>query len=102
MILREAERTVRKLSKGYPVIAITGPRQSGKTTLARYVFNKKPYVSLENPDIRELAQGDPRGFLEKYRIGGVFEVMASSVNSQAVDADHTIWVISHVDNKSRN
>lgn len=73
MILREAERTVRKLSKGYPVIAITGPRQSGKTTLARYVFNKKPYVSLENPDIRELAQGDPRGFLEKYRKGAVFD-----------------------------
>jgi len=73
MILREAEKIVRKLSKGYPVIAITGPRQSGKTTLARYVFNKKPYVSLENPDIRELAQDDPRGFLEKYRRGAVFD-----------------------------
>ena len=86
----EAERTVRKLSKDYPVIAITGPRQSGKTTLDRYVFNKNPYVSLENQDIRELAQSDPRGFLEKHRKGGVFEVMASSVTSQAVDADHKI------------
>jgi hypothetical protein len=66
------------------------------------VFNKKPYVSLESPDIRKLSQSDPREFLEKYRIGGVFEVMASSVTSQAVDADHKIWAISHVDNKSRN
>ena len=69
MIPRDAEKIIRKLFKGYPVLAITGPRQSGKTTLARYVFDKKPYVSLENPDIRELAQGDPRALGK----GHVFE-----------------------------
>lgn len=41
MIKREAEQTLKKLSKQFPVVAITGPRQSGRTTLAQYVFNEK-------------------------------------------------------------
>lgn len=73
MIKREIEPVLRKLARDYPVLAITGPRQSGKTTLARHVFADRPYVSLENPDTRELAQHDPRGFLEKYRDGAVFD-----------------------------
>lgn len=48
MIKREAEETVKKLALGYPVVIITGPRQSGKTTLAKSVFPDKEYVSLEN------------------------------------------------------
>lgn len=73
MIPRNAEKTLLELAQGYPLVGITGPRQSGKTTLARHLFKTKPYVSLENPDIRELAQEDPRGFLERYRKGAVFD-----------------------------
>jgi len=73
MIPRNVEETLKDIAKGYPVIAITGPRQSGKTTLSRYVFESKPYVSLENPDTRELAEEDPRGFLNRYLQGAVFD-----------------------------
>jgi predicted AAA+ superfamily ATPase len=70
---REAEKYVRSLARGYPVIIITGPRQSGKTTLARRVFKSKQYVSLENPDTREFAASDPRGFLETYSKGAILD-----------------------------
>ncbi|MBK9442485.1 MAG: AAA family ATPase [Comamonadaceae bacterium] len=63
MIPRAAETTLRELARGYPVLALTGPRQSGKTTLARAVFSGHPYVTLENPAQREFAQTDPQGFL---------------------------------------
>ena len=61
MIQRAAKQTVLRLSKGFPIVAITGPRQSGKTTLARISFPDKPYVSLEDLDARGLAESDPRG-----------------------------------------
>jgi predicted AAA+ superfamily ATPase len=73
MITRDAEITLRELARGYPVLALTGPRQSGKTTLARAVFSSHPYVSLENPMQREFAQTDPQGFLEKYAAGAVID-----------------------------
>ncbi len=72
-VKRKVEKFVNQLAKEYPVITITGPRQSGKTTLVRYLFMKKKYVSLENPDLRELAQGDPRSFLERYQAGAIFD-----------------------------
>ena len=70
MIPRHAEKTLRELARGYPVIGVTGPRQSGKSTLVRHVFADKPYISLEDPDDRERAQDDPRGFLAAYPDGG--------------------------------
>ena len=73
MIPRQAEKTLRELAQGYPVIGITGPRQAGKSTLARHVFADKPYISLENPDDRNRAQDDPRGFLAAYEDGAVFD-----------------------------
>lgn len=73
MIKRIAASTLRKLAKGYPVITITGPRQSGKTTLTRFVFEHKPYVSLEEPDQMEFAKEDPRGFLARYPDGAVLD-----------------------------
>ncbi len=73
MIPRHAEQTIRNLCLGFPVVAVTGPRQSGKTTLAQYMFSDRPYVSLENPDIRDFATQDPRGFLGAYPDGAVFD-----------------------------
>ncbi|MEK7852298.1 MAG: AAA family ATPase, partial [Planctomycetota bacterium] len=70
MIPRKAEAIIHKLSKGFPVVAITGPRQSGKTTLAKASFPSKPYITLENPDMLELALDDPKGFLNNYRPKG--------------------------------
>ncbi|MEN8232755.1 MAG: AAA family ATPase [Thermodesulfobacteriota bacterium] len=55
-----------KLLKGFPTVTITGPRQSGKTTLARKIFADKPYASLEDPDKKLFAQEDPRSFLEQF------------------------------------
>lgn len=73
MISRDAATTLRELAKGFPIVGITGPRQSGKATMARAVFAGKPYVSLENPDVRELATDDPRAFLSRYREGAVLD-----------------------------
>eukprot|EP01133_Synstelium_polycarpum_P016569 gene16569-19687_t len=73
MITRQATQEVQLLAKQFKAIAIVGPRQSGKTTLARTVFPHKKYVSLENPDVRLFATDDPRGFLEQYPDGAIFD-----------------------------
>jgi len=73
MIPRTAAHLLEEVRKGYPVITLTGPRQSGKTTLARAVFADKPYVSLETPEEREFAQTDPRGFLARWPKGAVID-----------------------------
>jgi len=73
VIPRAAARTLQKLSKGFPILALTGPRQSGKTTLAQATFPDKPYVSLENPQEREFAQTDPSGFLRRFDQGAVLD-----------------------------
>jgi predicted AAA+ superfamily ATPase len=63
MIIREAQESLLSLLKKYPAVSITGPRQSGKTTLAKSVAGGYNYFSLENPDTRNFAEQDPRGFL---------------------------------------
>jgi predicted AAA+ superfamily ATPase len=73
MIQRLAEKTLRRYAKGFPVICITGPRQSGKTTLAKMAFPRKRYLSLEDPDIALLARSDPRGFLETWPEGLILD-----------------------------
>ena len=73
MIPREAAPTLIKAAKGYPVVAVTGPRQSGKTTLSRMVFADKPYVTLEDPDQLDFALSDPRGFLQQFATGAVLD-----------------------------
>lgn len=65
MIRRELERVALRYSEGFKVLGIVGPRQSGKTTLARNLFPDKPYVSLENPDAQQFALDDPQGFLDQ-------------------------------------
>jgi len=57
----------------YPVVAVTGPRQSGKTTLCRMVFPDKPCVLLAALDMRELARTDPRGFLPDHGSGAILD-----------------------------
>ena len=54
------------LADKYPILALTGPRQSGKTTLLKERFTDYRYVSLENPDNRNFVETDPNGFLEMY------------------------------------
>lgn len=73
MIPRDAEQTIRQLATQYPVITVTGPRQSGKTTLCRAIFMGKPYFNLETPDIRRFALEDPRGFLAQCPDGAVLD-----------------------------
>lgn len=57
----------------YPILALTGPRQSGKTTLLRELFPDYQYLSLENPDLRAFAENDPNGFFEKYSKHCIFD-----------------------------
>lgn len=66
MIKRETESLLKRLSSQYPIVTVTGPRQSGKTTLSKKVFPAKKYVNLEELDTREFAISDPRGFLKQY------------------------------------
>ncbi|HOT29674.1 MAG TPA: ATP-binding protein [Candidatus Ozemobacteraceae bacterium] len=73
MIPRTIENLLKKLARQYPVITVTGPRQSGKTTLCRAAFPKMPYVSLEAHDIRSFAMDDPRGFLAQYSGGAILD-----------------------------
>ena len=66
MIQRDLAPQLKALHRQYPVVTVTGPRQSGKTTLVKTAFPAWTYVSLEAPDIREYALRDPRGFIEAY------------------------------------
>ena len=73
MIRRNIEPLFRQLAGQYPIVTLVGPRQSGKTTLARMVFPDKPYVTLEDPDMRRFAMEDPRSFLASYQEGAVID-----------------------------
>ncbi len=80
MINRKMHKHLLDLSMQYPVVSVIGPRQSGKTTLVRNTFTKKKYVSLEDPDTREFSQTDPRGFLETYKNGAIFDEIQRTPN----------------------
>lgn len=66
MIERTLEKALLKRSTEYPVVTLTGPRQSGKTTLVKKLFQTHTYVNLEDPETRLLAQRDPKGFFSRY------------------------------------
>ncbi len=66
LIERTLGAQLKKMAAQFPVVAVTGPRQSGKTTLTRATFPNYAYVTLEDLDKRKLAQEDPRGFLASY------------------------------------
>ncbi|MDE5810789.1 MAG: ATP-binding protein [Muribaculaceae bacterium] len=66
MISRDITPKLVYLASKFPIVTLTGPRQSGKSTLLKNLFSEYRYVSLENPDLRELATNDPNGFLATY------------------------------------
>jgi predicted AAA+ superfamily ATPase len=73
LIQRTLSQTALQALTTYPALTITGPRQSGKTTLVKELFPEKPYVNFEKPDTREFFESDPKGFLAPYAEGGVFD-----------------------------
>lgn len=95
MIQRELQEKCIAFSRQYPVVTITGPRQSGKTTLAKACFPEKPYVNLEEPDQRRLAIEDPRGFLSQFPDGAVLDEIQRAPELPS-------YIQSIVDSQSRN
>lgn len=73
MIDRIAVKKIKQLASTFKAVVIIGPRQSGKTTLVKSFFKNKVYVSLENPDLRNFAINDPRGFLASYPNGAILD-----------------------------
>jgi predicted AAA+ superfamily ATPase len=73
MIHRNAQTKLLQLSNSFKAIAVIGPRQAGKTTLVKTTFPDKPYYSLENPDVRNYALDDPRGFLSTMPNGAILD-----------------------------
>lgn len=73
MIKRDIEEYVLKMAKQYPVVAIIGARQTGKTVLSQKLFPDKKYVNFEDPLLRSIFEIDPISFLKKYEEGGIFD-----------------------------
>ncbi len=73
MLAREISPIAARLATQYPVLTVTGPRQSGKTTLCQQLFKSKPYVSLEDIETRRYATDDPRGFLAQFPDGAILD-----------------------------
>ncbi len=73
MYERLLEPHLTRLSREYPVVTLTGPRQSGKTTLCRHTFPDHQYINLEDIDNRQFAVEDPRGFLNQYQNGVILD-----------------------------
>jgi CRISPR-associated endonuclease/helicase Cas3 len=72
-VRRQLVRSVLDAMRTYPAVVLTGPRQSGKTTLARHLLPTMPYCSLEEPDEEEHALRDPRGFLARFPDGAILD-----------------------------
>lgn len=92
MVDRLLRAPLLRLARRHPVVTVTGPRQSGKSTLCRAAFPRKPYVSLEPLDQRDLAQHDPRAFLARYPRGAVIDEVQRAPDllsyvQEAVDSD---------------
>ena len=94
MIPRLAATALLRLAQGFPIVAVTGPRQSGKTTLARATFSGKTYVSLENPEEREFAIQDPKRFLARFPDGAILDEVQRCPSLFS-------WLQGHVDERQR-
>lgn len=80
-------------SEYFPVVTLTGPRQSGKSTLFRHLYGDLPYYSMEDPDVREFVKLDPKGFLSQFDKGVIIDEVQRmpellSYIQRIVDADH--------------
>jgi len=73
MIDRDLAPRLLDAAKHFPAVTLTGPRQSGKSTLCRGLFPDHPYANLEAPDVRDFALSDPRGFLDQYPDGAILD-----------------------------
>jgi len=73
MIVRDLESKLKAAARRHPVVTVTGPRQSGKTTLCSMAFPDVELVSLEQPDVREFASADPREFLHQFQSGVILD-----------------------------
>jgi len=80
MIIRDSQKKLLDLASKFKCVAVTGARQCGKTTLVKQTFKELPYVSLENIDTRQFALEDPRGFLQSYSKGAVFDEIQRTPN----------------------
>lgn len=72
-IYRTMSEAILEASRYFPVITLTGPRQSGKSTLLRHLYPSTPYVTVESPDIRAMVKEDPRGFLASFSAGVIID-----------------------------
>jgi len=73
MIQRDLAKKINELKSKFPILTLTGPRQTGKTTLLKSIYTDIPYVSLEDADNKNFAISDPRGFLANYPNGAVID-----------------------------
>jgi predicted AAA+ superfamily ATPase len=100
MIQRDLADKLRATAKAAPAVTLTGPRQSGKSTLCRMVFPNHAYTNLEVPDVRAFAAQDPRGFLGQFRAGAIIDEIQrvpelTSYIQGMIDADprHGRWIL---------
>ncbi|MCP5504173.1 MAG: ATP-binding protein [Chlamydiales bacterium] len=80
MFKRSLTTHIQQLAKKYPVMTLMGPRQSGKTTLVKAAFPKKPYVNMEDTENRSLAAVDPKSFMERFPDGAIFDEIQRAPN----------------------
>lgn len=73
LIARQISTALRELGQYYPIVYLGGPRQAGKTTLLKYLYPDLPYANLEDPELRLLAEQDPRRFLKGFSGGAVLD-----------------------------
>ncbi|MDC7228383.1 MAG: ATP-binding protein [Spirochaetales bacterium] len=95
MIDRQIEDEINILKNEFPIIAILGPRQSGKTTLSQKIFSDYEYISFEDYDVQEYAERDPRGFLRRYSGNVIFDEIQRKPNMIS-------YLQTHVDKLKKN